>query len=159
MQQLYSSAEASRATGIADGTIRSWLSRHSEIFVIGKHIVEQEGKRFWTDEGLALLKKRAAENAANGAANSDAETVEAVNSSLSNLVLDKMLDSTARQLAIDFFSLLPDRVVFHVQRMMRDPSPEERELVEASVEKVMEILPLAQGKQLPALPEAETQLC
>ena len=64
--QLYTTPEASKTTGIPEGTIRSWLSRYPEAFQPDIHLAQQEGKKLWTEAGLELLRQRDAENKAKG---------------------------------------------------------------------------------------------
>ena len=168
MQQLYTSAEAARLIGVSDGTVRSWLSRHSECFEVGKHIVEQDGKRLWTEEGLQLLRTRARENAASCDASSDAGAVEnaashdasfnADGKALHVAMLDSFVEQTAQELATTFWKELPSRTLQHIQRMMHSPKPQEREIVLMSMQQVMELLPGSQGKHM-ALPQAQTEGC
>ena len=43
--KLYTTAEASEKTGIPQGTIRSWLTRHSELFQVETHVqIDEHGK-------------------------------------------------------------------------------------------------------------------
>lgn len=164
-QQVYTTPEAARETGIPEGTIRCWLSRHGECFEVGKHIVEQHGKRLWTQEGLQLLKTRATENAVLSAANTDAGAVDFALDSTASInadgkalhvaMLDSFIEQTAKELAATFWQQLPARTLQHIQRMMNAPLPQEREVVQQSMQQVMQLLPRPQSGKHIALPEAE----
>lgn len=157
---LYTTVEAANLLGIPEGTIRAWLSRYKEIFVQGKHIVEQEGKKLWTEEGLQLLKNRAAENATKNVASGDTSASNSVTRNVANndalpphiAVLESYLDATASSLAATFWQQLPARTLQHIQRMANSPLPQEKEALQQSLQQAMQLLPTAQEGKYPALP-------
>jgi hypothetical protein len=125
-QQLYTTPEASKITGIPEGTIRSWMSRHPGIFQVDVHVVvEESGRKLWTEAGLELLRSRsgnATENAADDVAETDAGTF-----------LEELLDHDSQQLAREYWRLLPGRVLHRIRQMRDNPTPEDREIVATSV--------------------------
>ncbi|MBD2609520.1 MerR family transcriptional regulator [Scytonema hofmannii FACHB-248] len=125
MQQLYTTPEASKETGIPDGTIRSWLTRYPGLFQVGIHIViEETGRKMWTVAGLDLLRSRktAGETATPGAANFEAEDL-----------LEALLENDSQQLAIAYYQMLPLRTLQRIKQMRCNPTPEDREIVANSV--------------------------
>ncbi len=158
MQQLYTTPEAAKLLGIPEGTIRSWLSRDVGIFEIDKHLIIQEnGRKVWTEEGIKLLGSRSAttpatENATPIAANSDSKSDAFVSP---HDFLEEVLDDSATQLALRFYQELPNRTLQRIQQMMQNPSKEERELVKTSVQTALAmgrlqlLQPLQQLRGLP----------
>ncbi len=125
MQQLYTTPEASKETGIPEGTIRSWLSRYPGVFQVDIHIViEETGRKMWTVAGLDLLRSRktAGENAAPDVANFDADDL-----------LETLLDQDSQQLARTYYQMLPMRTLQRIREMRLNPTPEDREIVANSV--------------------------
>jgi hypothetical protein len=161
-QRLYTTPEASKETGIAEGTIRSWLSRHAGVFEIDRHVViDESGRKLWTEEGLNLLRSRSgsgdksAENATATAAKSDSFTSP-------QDFLEEVLEDSATQLALRFYQELPSRTLQRIQQMMQNPTQEEKELIKTSVQSALAIgrlqllQPLQQLRGLPyATDEAE----
>lgn len=126
---LYTTPEASKETGIPEGTIRSWLSRHPGVFEIGNHIiVEDSGRKLWTEAGLQLLRNRATENAAENAAETDAAM------GIDDDILEPLLQAGEERLAMKFFQLLPERTLARIRRMLINPTQEEREIVHQSTQ-------------------------
>ena len=139
-QQLYTTPQAAQMTGIPEGTIRSWLSRHAGVFEVGQHIIiEESGRKLWTDEGLEILKSRkttlgtATENATASAANSDADGdfVSPTN------FLETILDHGSEELAMEYFNQLPGRTLERIRRMLHSPTAEERLVVKNSVQEAI----------------------
>ncbi|WP_414579637.1 hypothetical protein [Anabaena sp. CCY 9402-a] len=123
MQNLHTTPEASRETGIPESTIRSWMRRHPGVFQIDVHvIVEESGRKLWTEAGLDLLRSRAAENAPEEDAETDAPDF-----------LESLLEGHAQQLAREYWRLLPGRVLHRIRQMRDNPTPEDREIVQTSV--------------------------
>lgn len=124
MSNLYTTPEASRETGIPEGTIRSWLSRHPGVFQLDVHLVADEhGQKLWTEAGLELLRsRRALKNAADDVAESDAGDL-----------LESLLDHGATTLAREYWRLLPGRVLHRIKQMRDNPTTEERVIIQASV--------------------------
>lgn len=123
MSNLYTTPEAAKLTGIPENTIRSWMRRHPDVFHTDLHvIIEQSGRKLWTDAGIELLQSR---NASIPALEVDAET-DADN------LLELILDHDASQLAREYWRQLPARVLHRIKQMKTNPTPEDRELVQAS---------------------------
>lgn len=125
MQQLYTTPEASKETGIPEGTIRSWLSRHSGLFQVNVHIViEESGRKMWTALGLELLRSRtsASEDATPHIAKYDADDL-----------LEALLDEDSRTLARAYWQNLPIRTLQRIREMRLNPTPEDRKIVADSV--------------------------
>ncbi|YAF95162.1 MAG: hypothetical protein AB3A66_21700 [Nodularia sp. CChRGM 3473] len=123
MSQLYTTPEASRETNIPESTIRSWLRRHPGVFLVDVHVVvEDSGRKMWTEAGLELLRSRASENAPDDDANSDADDL-----------LEALLDHDSQQLAREYWRQLPGRVLQRIKQMRDNPTPEDREIVTISV--------------------------
>jgi hypothetical protein len=125
MQQLYTTPEASKETGIPEGTIRSWLSRYPGLFQIDIHVViEETGRKMWTAAGLDMLRSRktAGENATPDAANFDAEDL-----------LEALLDQDSEQLARAYYQMLPIRTLQRIREMRLNPTPEDKQIVANSV--------------------------
>jgi hypothetical protein len=102
---LHTTPEASKLTGIPESTIRSWLSRHSQAFEIGIHlIIEDSGRKMWTDAGIELLRSRATQNATVNVADSDAVDV-----------LDELLDHDSEILADEYYRQLPGRLLSKIR--------------------------------------------
>ena len=151
MEQLYTTPEVSRETGIPEGTIRSWLSRYPGAFEIDKHIIIEEGtgRKLWTCEGVQLLKqRRATENESENAA-----AHVAGNDAMDAAILEQLLDGAAIPLAIAFYQNLPARVVQHIKRMRTNPTPQEQEMVQHSMQQavtagVFQLLPNSDTRRL-----------
>lgn len=125
MQQLYTTPEASKETGIPEGTIRSWLSRYSSLFQVGVHIViEETGRKMWTHAGLELLRSRknAGENATPDVAEIDADDL-----------LETLLEQDSRALAIAYWQNLPIRTLQRIREMRCNPTPEDKQIVTNSM--------------------------
>jgi len=128
MQNLYTTPDAAKATGIPESTIRSWLRRHPEVFQFDVHVVKDEhGQNLWTEAGIALLHtRRATKTATDDDANFDAES-DAPD------LLESLLESDAQRLAIEYWRLLPGRTLQRIKQMRDNPTPEERQIVQLSV--------------------------
>jgi hypothetical protein len=74
MQNLQTTPEVARVTGIPESTIRSWMRRHPEVFQVDVHVViDQAGQKLWTDAGVEMLRShRASKNATESDADFDA---------------------------------------------------------------------------------------
>ncbi|MEH2390031.1 MAG: hypothetical protein V7K14_30560 [Nostoc sp.] len=128
MQNLYTTPEAAKETGIPESTIRSWLTRHPEVFQFDVHVVKDEnGVNLWTQAGIELLHgRRATKNATGSDAESDAES-DAPD------LLESLLESDAQRLAQEYWRLLPGRTVQRIKQMRDNPTPEQRQIVQTSV--------------------------
>jgi hypothetical protein len=129
MQNLYTTPEAAKTTGIPESTIRSWLTRHPEVFQFDIHVVIDEHKqKLWTEAGIELLhSRRASKNAADGDANFDAES-DAPD------LLESLLEEDAQRLAIEYWRRLPGRTLQRIKQMRDNPTPEQRQIVQLSVQ-------------------------
>ncbi|MEH2379177.1 MAG: hypothetical protein V7K27_09875 [Nostoc sp.] len=128
MQNLYTTPDAARETGIPESTIRSWLRRHPEVFQFDVHVVSDEhGVKLWTEAGIALLhSRRATKPAPDDDAEIDAE------SDASDL-LESLLERDSQQLAEQYWRLLAGRTVQRIKQMRDNPTPEQRQIVQTSV--------------------------
>lgn len=128
MQNLYTTPEAAQLTGIKEKTIRSWLTRYPQLFQIDVHLVVDEHKRkLWTEVGIDLLRSRTASKTA---ADEDAE-IDA-DEDAANL-LESILERDAETLAEEYWRQLPGRMLRRIKLMRDNPTPKQRELVQASV--------------------------
>jgi hypothetical protein len=124
MSNLYTTPEAAKVTGIPEGTIRSWLSRHPGVFQLDVHLVADEhGQKLWTEAGIELLRsRRASKNAADEVAENDAGDL-----------LESLLDHGAATLAREYWRLLPGRVLHRIKQMRDNPTSEDRVIIQTSV--------------------------
>lgn len=158
MQQLYTTPEAAKLMGIPEGTIRSWLSRDVGVFEVGRHVIIQDnGRKVWTEEGIKLLGSRgatdkAAENATADAASSDPKSDAFISP---QDFLEELLEDSSTELALRFFDQLPDRTLQRIQRMMQNPTQEEKQIVNNSFQtaiatgRLQLLQPLQQLRTLP----------
>jgi hypothetical protein len=128
MQNLYTTPEAAKVTGIPESTIRSWLRRHPEVFQFEVHVVADEhGVKLWTQAGIELLhSRRASKTATDDDANFDAES-DAPD------LLESLLEEDAQRLANEYWRLLPGRTLERIKQMRDNPTPEQRQIVQLSV--------------------------
>jgi hypothetical protein len=128
MQNLYTTPDAAKATGIPESTIRSWLRRHPEVFQFDIHVVADEhGQKLWTGAGIELLhSRRATKTATDDDAEIDAE------SDASDL-LESLLEEDAQQLANEYWRLLPGRTLKRIKQMRDNPTPKQRQIVQSSI--------------------------
>lgn len=130
MQQLYTTPEAAKETGIPEGTIRSWLTRYPKVFQANVHLViEESGRKMWTYAGLELLRNRysATKNATPDVAENNAEN------DASDL-LETLLEQDATQLARTYWQLLPGRVLHRIKQMRFNPTEEDKKIVTLSLQ-------------------------
>ena len=147
MNQLYTTTQASEVTGIPSGTIRSWLSRHSEIFLLGVHLVKDEhGRNLWTDAGIELLKQRATNSAAETATPNDA-FFDAGTDAIANQFLDLAADIRARHILRE----LPLRTLARLRELISD-SPEVRDSLQSTIHQLTQYQ-ISQGRLLNAATE------
>lgn len=128
MQNLYTTPEAAKATGIPESTIRTWLRRHPEVFQFDIHVVADEhGVKLWTESGIELLNsRRASKTATDDDAEFDAES-DAPD------LLESLLEEDAQRLAQEYWRLLPGRTLQRIKQMRDNPTPEQRQIVQTSV--------------------------
>ena len=159
--RLYTTPEASRTTGIPEGTIRSWLSRHAGVFQEGTHIIiEESGRKLWTEEGIQLLQSRAEVSNASESASPDTAQSDAFISP--GDFLEMILDQGSEELATRYFVELPVRTLERIKRMLAAPTDLERNIVKSSVQEAINLgrvtlLAPRNTLNLRSLPYAENQ--
>ena len=128
MQNLYTTPEAAKTTGIPESTIRSWLTRNPDVFQFDIHVITDEHKqKLWTEAGIELLQsRRASKTATDDDANLDAES-DAPD------LLESLLEEDAERLANEYWRLLPGRTLQRIKQMRDNPTPEQRQIVQTSV--------------------------
>ena len=194
--KLYTSSEAATILGISANTVRSWLSRYPQAFEVGVHLVEQSGKRVWTETGLSLLRQRVEENAtpfndavatksemsnvaesdeiatesemsavsnsdampniANETATSPTTNNDADRTSFSDAMVNAFTDKLAVELSASIAEKLPERILFHINRMLHQPAEKERVILQVATEKQLQQLPGIEKKYL-ALPQSTSK--
>ncbi len=124
MQNLFTTPDAARLTGIPESTIRSWMRRHPEVFQIDIHVcIDEHGVKLWTDAGVEMLRAhRASKTATDDDANFDAPDL-----------LESLLEEDAQRLANEYWRLLPGRTLQRIKQMRDNPTPEQRQIVQLSV--------------------------
>ena len=121
---LYSTPEASKLTGIPEGTIRSWLSRYPQVFQLETDIIiEESGRKMWTDTGIQKLRSRATQNVADNVADSDAVDV-----------LDELLEHDSEALADEYYRQLPGRLLMKIRSRKHTQHPTYRTAVATVVD-------------------------
>ncbi|NJN13663.1 MAG: hypothetical protein HC815_39550 [Richelia sp. RM1_1_1] len=131
----YTTSEASQKTGIPEGTIRSWLVRHPELFQVDVHVkIDQNGRKLWTNEGInqLLAKKNPNPSESLPSVETGEESTEEYQT-----VLEELLEAGAERLAYRYFELLPYRLILRIQRMLSNPTPEEKTLIGDSVKNAL----------------------
>jgi DNA-directed RNA polymerase specialized sigma24 family protein len=128
MQNLFTTPDAARLTGIPESTIRSWMRRHPEVFQVDVHVaIDEHGQKLWTDAGIEMLRAhRASKTATDDDANFDAE-FDAPD------LLESLLEEDAQRLANEYWRLLPGRTLQRIKQMRDNPTPEQRQIVQLSV--------------------------
>lgn len=132
MQNLYTTPEAAKETGIPESTIRSWLSRHPEVFQFDIHVIKDEhGVNLWTQAGIELMhSRRASKNATDSDAKIDAELDAELDATD---LLESLLEEDAQRLADEYWRQLPGRTVQRIKQMRDNPTPQQRQIVQTSV--------------------------
>ncbi|MEH2031037.1 MAG: hypothetical protein V7K67_15470 [Nostoc sp.] len=128
MQNLYTTPEAAKLTGIPESTIRSWLRRYPEVFQFEVHVVSDEhGVKLWTEAGIELLhSRRASKTATDDDASFDAES-DAPD------LLESLLEEDSQRLANEYWRLLPGRTLQRIKQMRDNPTPQQRQTVQTSI--------------------------
>lgn len=123
----YTTPEAAEVTGIPEGTIRSWMSRHPGKFIENLHfVIEPDGRKLWTSTGVEFLKTRPI--SATEDASPEADTL-----------IETLLDDAANYYAQRFWQELPTRVVRRIQQMRTNPTEAEKTLIEQSTQNALSI--------------------
>ncbi len=161
--QIYSTAQAATMLEIGEGTIRSRKSRDKDKLFEGTHWLTQDGSTFWTCAGVvelargsqsaaaqALLEKAGALVPTTVATTTVADSAalpvappappstvdEATDIPFDLSFLEPLLDATGKSIALEFYRRLPNYVLKHVQRMAKNPTPQEREVIQAAFQPI-----------------------
>lgn len=131
MHKTYTTPEAAKILSISQNTIRSWMSRYPGYFVQDKHfIIEESGRKLWTELGLDFLKT---------CPPTDRETEREPDPDAATALIDSLLEASSEQLAIRFWQELPMRTLQRIARMRSQPTPQEMELMQKSVDDAIKI--------------------
>ncbi|PAX52060.1 hypothetical protein [Brunnivagina elsteri] len=123
--------QVAETIGVAESTVRSWLSRHT-CFVEGHHYVKEEsGRTLWLEAGVEFLKTRSKEF-------TDQVLENDIPTGTGEEIIEPLLDATATKLAHSFFQKLPQRTVSRIRQMLANPSDEDREILQQSVQQSIE---------------------
>lgn len=127
----YTTPEAAKLLNVSQNTIRSWMSRYPGYFVQDVHfLIEETGRKLWTEAGVEFLKT------CPPTATADAVDEE---SDAGNAMLEPLLEEASKQLAMRFWQELPMRVLQRIHRMRSQPTPEEMEVMQQSVNEAIKI--------------------
>lgn len=127
----YTTPEAAKILSISQNTIRSWMSRYPGYFIQNTHfIIEESGRKLWTELGIEFLKT------CPPAATADAIAEEP---DAGDEMLEPLLEEASKQLAVRFWQKLPMRTLQRIQRMREQPTPEEIEVMQQSVDNAIKI--------------------
>ncbi|MBW4667211.1 MAG: hypothetical protein KME60_07150 [Cyanomargarita calcarea GSE-NOS-MK-12-04C] len=122
---LFTTPQVAEAIGVAEGTVRSWLSRYTCFIENHHYIKEKNGRTLWLEAGVEFLKSRATEFAAPKVAESVAPGEE---------IIEPLLDATAQKLAYLYFRKLPQRTVERIQQMLHNPTQEDKEVLQQAMQ-------------------------
>ena len=53
--EQYTTSQIAEKLGISPNTVRAWLSKFPDKFLLGVHVVKENGVNRWTQEGYAAL--------------------------------------------------------------------------------------------------------
>lgn len=130
---VFTTPEVSQLTGIKEGTIRSWLSRYPEVFILGTHIIKDEnGKNLWTEAGLQLLKSRN---------NPEQATVDSDKQSAIDQFVDELLERDSEFIVQQYLLRLPSRVHQKLQQVRCNPTDKHKEAVTVAVNAIVTSTP------------------
>lgn len=127
----YTTPEAAKLIGVSQNTIRSWMSRYPGYFIQDVHFqIEDTGRKLWLEEGIEFLKTCP-----------PTVTTDAVDeeSDAADTMLEPLLEEASKQLAVRFWQELPMRTLQRIQRMREQPTPEEMEVMQQSVDDAIKI--------------------
>lgn len=140
----YTTTEAAEVTGIPEGTIRSWMSRHPGKFVENLHfVIEADGRKLWTSNGVEFLKTRPINVTEDAPGEADT-------------LIEALLDEAAGYYANRFFQELPTRVIRRIQQMRTNPTEAEKTLIEQSTQKALSIGTFSLLPNYMRLPDGES---
>ncbi|AFZ01616.1 helix-turn-helix domain-containing protein [Calothrix sp. PCC 6303] len=118
--------EVAQEIGVAESTVRSWLSRYT-CFVEGHHYIKEEsGRTLWLEAGVEFLKTKSGEFST---------ATETVTINPGEEIIEPILEATAQQLAYIYFEKLPQRVVERIQQMLSNPSPQDAEVLQRAMQR------------------------
>jgi hypothetical protein len=120
--------QVAQLIGVAEGTVRSWLSRKT-CFIEGQHYIkEPSGRTLWLEEGLEFLK------------NQSSSFVEetTVTPTVADEILEPLWDTTTASLAEIFLEQLPGRTVARLRKMLATPTEHEREILQKATNLAVE---------------------
>lgn len=110
--------------GVAESTVRSWLSRHT-CFVEGYHYIKEDsGRTLWLEEGVNFLKSRSGEFS-----EPEPDTV-----TFSDDVIDPLIEATAQALAYRYLEKLPSRTVQRIKQILSNPTEQDKEVLQRAVQ-------------------------
>lgn len=147
--QIYPTAQVAELLGISEGTIRSRKSRDKEQFQENVHWLTQDGNTVWTAAGVVELAKTTqtekaqqllaqagslvlTESATPGVAEEPVTESVAIDLAF----LEPLLEATGQGMALEFYRRLPTYVLKHIQRMAKQPSEEERHIIQAAFQPI-----------------------
>jgi predicted transcriptional regulator len=117
--------EVAQEIGVAESTVRSWLSRYT-CFVEGHHYIKEEsGRTLWLEAGVEFRKTKSGEF-------STVTEIETINPG--EEIVEALLSATAQKLAYLYFEKLPQRTVERIQQMLSNPSSEDQEVLQRAME-------------------------
>jgi hypothetical protein len=153
--QIYPTTQVAELLGISEGTIRSRKSRDKGQFHENVHWLTQDGNTVWTAAGVVELAKTTQTEKAQQllvhagslvpiasatpsvAEEPATERVEGSESVAIDLAfLEPLLEATAQGMALEFYRRLPAYVLKHIQRMAKQPSDEERQIIQAAFQPI-----------------------
>ncbi len=167
--QIYSTAQSAELLGISEGTLRSRKSREKAQLVEGIHWLIQDGSTLWTVAGLLEVANRtdtpqakavlqqagtlvptlpatpsvatpATESVESSATESVAnETEKQPPLGIDLNLLEPLLEATAQKMALEFYCRLPQAILQHIQRMAKQPTAEERQVIQAAFQPVQQM--------------------
>jgi hypothetical protein len=118
--------EVAQQIGVAESTIRSWLSRYT-CFVDGHHYIKDEhGRTLWLEAGIEFLTS----NSGNFSTVADVATVEP-----GEEIINPILDASAEKLAYLYFEKLPERVILRIQQILNNPTPQDQEVLQQAMQR------------------------
>ncbi|AKG21261.1 helix-turn-helix domain-containing protein [Calothrix sp. 336/3] len=125
-KSVLTTPQVAEAIGVAEGTVRSWLSRYT-CFVEGHHYIKEEsGRTLWLEAGVEFLKTRATDFATENATETVAPGEE---------IIEPLLEATSEALAYLFLEKLPERTVQKIKQMLHNPTDKDKEVLEVAKQK------------------------
>lgn len=125
--EVLSTADVATLLGCNETLIRTKKSRNSDRFNEGQHFVKGENNRtLWTMAGVEVLRELV-----NGDTSSvlEGDTDRASNDTMTDIILNTLLERTAQTLAIEFYKRLPVKVMEKVEVINKRPTRQQVEEV------------------------------